>query len=255
MSKKLIFTYPGSKGLLSKWILPQLPTVCNRYIEIFAGRANLYFNYVLSGRSAKEYYLNDINTGEWLKQLRDYKTNYDFLPDSPNFEIFKKWKDSPDSPERTIVESAISFMGGNYSIGGSRYDKNPHYKNSWKEKFILGNKLLQNVNISKLDYRVMIDNIELSSNDFIYLDPPYDNGFSYKYNEPQAYENINHDEFLYICNKLSKKCMIAISGFKTERYAKELSNWNESSKIRYAAGKNKSKQGKFFLEEYLWKNF
>lgn len=257
MRKSLVITYPGSKGLLFPFIYENIPHSCTNYYEPFVGRGNVFWNYVISGGAADNYYLNDTNTGLWLQTLKDYKQDFNFVPDNPNSDIYKFWRDKDQCPERIIIEPCICFMGGQYKIGGSRYDNNKNFKNRWIKKYILARDILNKINpiISGRDWMEFLSGREFGQNDLIYCDPPYDKGFAYKYNEAQAYENINHPEFLDFVRSISTKCKIVISGFNSPLYQEKMKDWNIVTKSRWANGKNRDQKKSQYVDEYLWRNY
>jgi site-specific DNA-adenine methylase len=62
------FGYPGGKAKLSKRILPLLPPTGKRFVEAFAGRANLFFA-VAQRLNYERFWLNDIATYPFLLGL------------------------------------------------------------------------------------------------------------------------------------------------------------------------------------------
>lgn len=148
-------------------------------------------------------------------------------------------------------------MGGSYKIGGSRYDKHKGFQARWVQKFTDGRKILSEKNaiITQKDWLDYLKGQVFEKNDFLYCDPPYDKGFAYKYNEAQAYPNIDHNLFLDHMNSISNQCKIVISGFNSETYQNKMKSWNMVSKNRWASGKNKDQKKSQYVDEYIWKNF
>jgi site-specific DNA-adenine methylase len=65
------FAYPGGKAKLAKHIIRQLPAGGERFVEVFAGRANVFFH-VAQLLNYRSFWLNDISTYPFLLSLCAY---------------------------------------------------------------------------------------------------------------------------------------------------------------------------------------
>lgn len=262
IGKTPTWSYHGSKATISKWIIGYIPKNIRTYYEPFAGRANVYFRLVTTPEySVTNSSLNDKFNADWYKAIFEYKGNWDFIPDIVNQDAFEKWKNSPDSIERTLIEPIVSYHSNRYNmnsaassdIGSTFYS--PNFAANWKKKYILTRDILlkNKPAISALDYPDFLGGLwELTPNDIIYLDPPY----VAWYDEKRTYPNIDHTRLLSIIKTLP--CKVLISNYYNELYAKNLSNWRLEIKDRVSAAKGRQlghANGRTKVQECLWVNF
>lgn len=56
------FRYMGGKARLASWLIGHFPKAGGRYVELFAGRGNVFFK-ARQSLDFKEWTLNDLDTG------------------------------------------------------------------------------------------------------------------------------------------------------------------------------------------------
>jgi D12 class N6 adenine-specific DNA methyltransferase len=64
------FGFIGSKARLQKWILSVFPLHCDRYVDVFTGRGNVFFA-AAQLRYYPKFWLNDWRTAPFLRALRN----------------------------------------------------------------------------------------------------------------------------------------------------------------------------------------
>lgn len=245
----------GSKARTAHWIVTFFPFFPSRdrLIEPFAGRGNIFFRAAVE-LSFNRASLNDLNTAPFLRALRDYEGDYAFVDEGPlDKEVWQRWKDAPDSLERTLAESYVARFGSSYAMGPATAggdSKNGHSRENTILRMREAQRLLRNytVDIFQLDWETFLEQVQPGTEDIVYLDPPYD--------VPQSvhFDNINHDRFLEVCKALPGPTFV--SGYTTPRYEKALAGWNRKTLERASVGKGDSSKGssepKPRVEEILW---
>jgi site-specific DNA-adenine methylase len=99
--------------------------------------------------------------------------------------------------------------------------------------------------ITALDYSVALRVLDLSEDDVVYMDPPYD------VKQSVHYSGIDHDELLRLAASIP--CWVFVSGYSTPRYEAALSTWNRAVKSRSSTGKGlDGAKKKPKVEEVLW---
>lgn len=204
---KSALNYTGSKHKLLPQLLPLFPTKYNRFVDLFAGGASVTANMIKFGHSAT-YLVNDIDKhvidffqhlsnvsfDSFLKdvelQIEKYgfsntkKNGYNFYGLSSseglanyNKEKFLKLRSDYNMNHSPVLFYLLIVFGFNNQI---RFNKNDEYnlpvgKRDFNQKMedklhrfmnILQN---QNISFSSIDFR----QIEVESDDFVYVDPPY----------------------------------------------------------------------------------
>lgn len=248
------FKMHGSKARIAKWVVSHFPSF-ERLIEPFAGRGNIFFR-ACEELSFKGALLNDLNMWPFLEALRDYSGDWSFIDDGViDKSVWNKWKDSPPSHERALAESYVARFGSSYETGpalAGGESKNGHSKRNTILRMKRAQELLREkqVQITRLDWEDFLSSLKISSEDLVYLDPPYD--------VPQSthYKNIDHDRFLEVVKKLPSS--VFVSGYTSPRYERELSGegWQRVSLQRASVGKGVAARGqtgnKPRVEEILW---
>lgn len=164
--------YPGAKGKLAPTLVEMMPSHGRLYMEPFVGRGNVFFAAALSLKF-KKWHLNDISTSPFFKAL--IKTDgYINVPDRTKNE-FKKQKllFQKDDARAILLEPYLTFSGGGYAkagFGGLRSANATGYTKTLIQcATILRSKKAK---ITNLDWK-RLDLRRLTSDDFVFLDPPY----------------------------------------------------------------------------------
>jgi site-specific DNA-adenine methylase len=209
---KIIFPYPGGKAKILDWLLPQFPQTGRRYVEPFAGRGNVFFEF-FQRALFESYHLNDLNTGNFFQALA--RCPIDDLPRSQedvdlSFEMWQTRATLLD-PVALSIEPFATFRGKGYSSG--RHDRYTYKKAS--NRILAAQNILQQSNVtwSKQDW-VWLPWDEYNEYDFLYVDPPYIR------EDSTGYGDINHSE---LCKRLlASSAGWVLSGYDNEVYRQYL---------------------------------
>jgi site-specific DNA-adenine methylase len=252
------FSIHGSKSIISKYITSLFPNNINTFHDIFAGRLNITFRLkTTKNKFVEQYRANDLYNSHWMKSLKSYNGNWDFLENEITPSIFQKWRDSQPSIERDLME-AVAVYHGNYwerMNSANNYALNSrwgslNFKSNWTKKYKLAHRLIQDVIITGYDWYEYFQHTEIKSNDVIYCDPPYLSDFDCS----RTYPSISHEKFLDFV--LTLNCKVFISGYWSELYMDKLNKWKVHKKTRYSTAKQRQgTEGKNIQKvEYIWEN-
>jgi len=200
---------PGGKFRIWKEICKYFPLIGNTYIELFAGRGNIFFNFKQIADYGR-WIINDKFNGRFFKAIKI--VNIADLPREVTDATFEEWKIKSllNDPVALILEPVITFKGKGYDAGCGVNSSHSRYNYEiFKKKLIRMQYLLNDVTILQGDW-IDVDIKSLLFDDFIYCDPPY------LHTESVGYPNINHEEL--ILKIFECKCQWAISGYETELY-------------------------------------
>jgi len=145
----VVMPYYGGKFTMSKRLIEMIPPH-ERYIEVFAGGASMFFR----KKKVKWNVLNDLDND--IVNL--------YICVLKEFEELKRhiyW----------YVKSRTLFEEFSEIIKDGKIDKN--YNISVKEELKLSRNKLQNVTIENFDFKELVKRYEPRKKDFWYLDPPY----------------------------------------------------------------------------------
>jgi len=247
----------GSKVQLGKRYFDQgvIPKVAKSWIEPFAGRGNMFFTFIHYGGICDNYQLNDLNMADWLKSLRDYAGDYEFVNESPiTTDDYKWWMNQPESIEKHLAESFIVRHGNKWGGGpntSSLYrGGNCHNREHTIARLRTAKKYLEETpgKIVQGDYSDFLENIDsIHPDDFVYFDPPYNSGGKV------FYDNINHQEMLAFAKSLN--CRVAISGYESDLYFEQLKNWSTINNVHHLTVRKIVDGKKPKINELLWCNY
>lgn len=188
------FNYIGGKYKLLGAILPEFPQNINNFIDLFGGGGNISLNV-----KANRICYNDI-IPEVVSVFKEFqKKSYDeiistikdiiykYKLSSTNEESFKKYRDfynsaiafKDDMPYHFFVLTCYSFnyqfRFNNKGEYNSSFGKNKsQFTETTKQKILKFKNRLNQINIEFYNYDFRKLNMKnLSTNDFVYLDPPY----------------------------------------------------------------------------------
>ena len=247
------FKMHGSKARIAKWVVSHFPYHFERLIEPFAGRGNIFYR-AYQELDFEQVLLNDLNTAPFLIALRDYEGDWSFVDDGViDREVWLKWRDSEPSPERALAESYVARFGSNYDMGPAKAggdSKNGHSRRNTILRMSGAGSMLRakKAQITQSDWHPFLTGLEITDQDVVYLDPPYD--------VPQNvhYAGIDQDLFLEVAKSLP--CPVFISGYTSPRYEEALKGWRRETITRASVGKGVAHKGasgaKPKVEEVLW---
>lgn len=172
------------------------------------GAGNVFYEAVLR-LDFKEWLLSDLDT-EFFEALLTVDLNT--LPLSVNKLEYKLLAKSR-SPIAKLIEKRITFAGKGWSAGFAGETSNQVYNGLVYRRICQrARTLLQRATISSRSWDE-VDYASLSSEDFVYLDPPY-------YGTKAPYPNIDHEALVATLNTV--RCKWALSGYANEVYATQL---------------------------------
>ena len=287
--------YMGNKLRLLDQLIPLFPAECTTFVDLFGGGGCISGNYqgeqltiyneinpniynlykmlldnnpqTIINRIEKNIEVFDLNKeGENVRQndatakpLRDYYSNNYF-----------KFRDFYNKSERDIIDlfTLTFYSFSNLIRFNQKSDFNMPYNNrcfTSEHREIINNwhEALKDKNIQayNLDYKKVLDEVELNENDFVYNDPPYYSSMAI-YNEKQGTWEIKDDlELFDRLEKLNAKGVkwglsnvFSIKG-KTNQH---LIDWCEKNKwnvyhlnLKYSAlGKGNSNNDEVYICNY-----
>ena len=228
----VIIPYMGGKFELSRKLVPMIP-YHERYIEVFAGGASMYFR----KKKAKESVLNDkdndvvnlyLSVGghyeefcehaKWLIKSREIFDRFRLELKDKEFEL-------PD-PKRAAVYYYVIKCAFNNNFN------NPIAKQAdWNVNMLkdldYSRKQLDNVMIENLDFRDLPTRYPIKNTDFWYLDPPYviagerNDYYFYDFNKK------DHEDFVNLCNQIhDENGMFMVSYDDRKEVTDAFSNYN-----------------------------
>ena len=177
--------YPGGKSRAIPKILEQLPESFSELREPFVGGGSVFIN-IRQKFPAVKVWINDLNydlycfwkiaqanTGELagrITKIKNETKNGRELFDEFRGSLNKGLSDS-DRALRFFILNRITFSGTVDSGGYSELAYHSRFTHSSISRLLSLEPLLQNVKITNLDYRDVIQ--EPGNNVFVFLDPPY----------------------------------------------------------------------------------
>lgn len=171
------FSYPGGKHYQRKWITQHFPAlVTGRYVEPFAGRANVFWLASAALPCPSGWWLNDTKTADFFRALSRL-TESEIIgmigSTYPTREDYAHLSHNP-SDRALLCEPWITFSGGGWGQGYRSGPKAPTC-HGHADRLLRASRILQETQtvVTSLDYRDVLDS--LGPDDFAYIDPPYYN--------------------------------------------------------------------------------
>lgn len=209
------FAYPGGKARLGKHIVPMLPPKGERYVEVFAGRANLFFR-VAQLLKYRSFWLNDTQTYSFLLSLCTYgaldalgrgtvpprngRITHDLmrhftmeavLEDHVHYNPLRKqlleqiWRQRPDlhkwagetrASSAAVLEPFLVRSGNRYGKAGVRGEIGGGVSRATYERYLrLGSEIMMRTQPRITWLDYRAVLKECGAGDVVYLDPPYIN--------------------------------------------------------------------------------
>lgn len=225
--------YMGNKFKLLPQLLSLFPASCNTFLDLFGGSATVCLNYqgkyntiynelneniynlvlMLKQTSPKEllnyiedtikrYNLHTLDSRKEESENAKYRDSFNIFRDKYNNSVEKEYKDLFILSLFSITH-LIRFNSNNEFNGSLGLDLR---LTKLSDKITYSHKRLQNIELLNFNCLEM-DLTTLTSDDFVYLDPPYSNTLAV-YNEKRAFGGwtISHDLKLFsILDELTKR--------------------------------------------------
>lgn len=229
---KTFFKWQGNKSKHFKFILPELPSQYNTYIEPFIGSGALFLHL-----EPKKWIINDLNQDnisiwELVKNNPDYikkeflKFKRHFLKKTNKEKLLYCRKKTSElntiikSKEKTIFYMLMSYC----AYLGVIFRKNKFYFTSLEMRVYIDNRCFflepsyfdnlfqvsnflnsKKGNIYNEDYKKILK--KAKQGDFVFLDPPYieDHNYGFKYNKNENLDTKFMSQLKKQCDTLHKK--------------------------------------------------
>jgi site-specific DNA-adenine methylase len=257
------FAYPGGKCKIREHILRLLPPRGQRYVEPFAGRANVFWA-VATKLEYQEFWLNDLLTFPFLDGLKI--SSLYAIPDWKDPTVFERMRernrrkvlaDGRKFPERyppaPLLESYLTFNGGTYEDASRRSEKGKGktqtgFDRDVRNAYAIINKTRPH--LTRLDYTVVL--AECGSEDVVFLDPPY-----YENCDVRGYKDdmLNHHQMIDLL--LNARFRWVLSEYPDEIYVRAFGKpliELDCQKIIKANARGRGKKSDR-APECLWRNF
>lgn len=168
--------YPGAKGRLASRLVDMMPTTGRVYLEPFAGRGNVFFAAALR-LNFESWRLNDTSTASFFYSLKERGDRVCVPPRTRvEYQRQKRLFIESATHRSILLEPYLTFSGGGYRKGGfgSAHGPTPKgYAKTLRRCCALLRE--RTVKITALDW-AKLDWNGLTSDDFVFFDPPYIDG-------------------------------------------------------------------------------
>lgn len=164
--------YPGAKGRLAPRLVEMMPAEGRTYLEPFVGRGNVFFA-AASSLNFDRWHINDISTAKFFTAMSEFGDVIK-VPERTREEYERRKRLFKNNNTLSILlEPYLTFSGGGYAkagFGGKRSANATGYTRTLRR----GKELLDQTNaeITDCDWKDL-DFKSLTSDDFVFLDPPY----------------------------------------------------------------------------------
>ena len=197
------FTYMGSKRRLLPQLLPLIPPVEGRFVDLFAGTGSVAVNVQACHKIVNDHNphlvgllktIRDTAPDSFVQQVYGLIGEYSLgSPDESRFYSLRDRYNTDHDPVvlYTLLLFAINSLFRFNSRGEYNAPKAPGPRQYRNKLACLSeyHRVLQQARITSLDYRSIDLNV-LTPHDFVYLDPPYENTTA-PYNTTWGIEDAN----------------------------------------------------------------
>lgn len=240
------FSYMGGKARLRNWLLAHFPRSGRYYVEPFAGCGNVFFA-ARQELAFDHWVLSDINP-RLLLSIRS--ADLGDLPDTVDAATFAWCKANKHTAIAALLEPRITFAGKGYQAGSTGINKPnarvvPYSGRCYKPVCELARTLLLGVDVLTASWHNLALHA-LSSDDFVYLDPPY-------VGTQAHYANIDHSALIEALNAASFRW--ALSGYANDLYAQHLRFRSLFTCERNSEIKSANRGTRTPVQEFLWTNY
>lgn len=255
------FNYYGGKNSKIGFIIPQLKTEHQVFVEVCAGSAAVLLNKL----PAQVEVLNDLSSevatfwkvmreqpDELIRQINcsppgesEYKRIKQLPPCDDEIEIARRFY------VRTMQSFSFAPNNGGYSINKSR-----NFVSVRRGLDAVVDRIkdvtIENVDACKLILRIInAFNYGDNNHPVLYCDPPY-TADSRVSNGEYIHDDFNHDELLDTITNAPAWCKFAISGYANPLYDETLADWHRVELECFATGNRGAGNPR---TEILWRNY
>jgi len=245
------FGYPGGKVKLRKWLVNRMPLRGRKYVEPFAGRGAVFW-LAVHMLAFEEWHLNDPWTARWFDAIQ--RVDLNALPERLSEVLMRFYlRRCLDPKTRVNDDVAVAIEDRTMYSGGS-----PSPSNNWKIRpslaglkrgIIRARAVLKSIRptITALEWdKCGLEN--LSEEDFVYLDPPYDTaGVCY------AYDTLIHADLLRYL--LEAPHLWMLSGYSSPLYLRYLGKPHGIKMHRMFMQQHEKGEKAIMRRECIWTNY
>lgn len=253
---KSILRYPGSKWNLAGKIVDLLP-IHKSYLEPFFGSGAVLFTKGISNiETVNDLNEDVVNLFQVIQQDPAALAKKIFLTPYSRVMYDRAWEVQPDNEvDRAlnfIIRSVMSHGFRNIEKSGWKMDVNGREKayavKHWNDLPELIQEMTLRLKQVQIECRPAIELIDKYCREDVcmYVDPPYVLSTRTRKQYSVEMEDQDHEELLDILNQ--SKAKILLSGYDSELYNNQLSNWE---RVEFAATAEKGLP----RTEVLWMNF
>ena len=227
-----------------------------KYVEPFAGRGNVFW-LACHLLDFEEWWLNDPWTARWFEAIQDVDMNS--IPNELTEILVRLHKrdaiDQRDSDDVSVALEPMTMFSGGTGGGTGRGGCSASWKRHaslipFKRRLSSARGIMRSVlpRITALDWdKCGLD--ELSSQDFVYLDPPYEHANKNIY----FYDTVDHRALLMYLAGAPHLWML--SGFTSPLYKKHLGDPEARKAIRMTMDHHNKPGGRKMKMECIWTNY
>lgn len=252
--------YPGGKSRIAKLIVQNFPEF-DEYREPFVGGGSVFIE-TKQQLPNKKFWINDayfelfkfwqqsqVDVGNLIERVSNLKTKF-----KDGKELYKHLKiNTLDYASAFFIFNRITFSGTTLSGGYSESAFQGRFTNSSVKRLKPLQKLLENVEITNLDYESLVhaDGEKV----FLYLDPPYFSAKNSKLygKKGNLHSNFNPEHFAEVMKSCKHKFLITLDDCE---YIRELFSFAKITPIQFAYGmRNVSGNSSQIGRELIIKNY
>jgi len=245
------FSYPGGKVKLREWLVRRMPVSGGKYVEPFAGRGNVFW-LAVHMLDYREWWLNDPWTCRWfeaIQRVRILDIPYELTEVLSRMYLKRSVHDRETDDVAVALEDRIMYSGGT-ACGVSSMWKFCPSLTAWKKNLVRSRSILKSVHprITDLDWKdCHLEN--LSGEDFVYLDPPYETAMDGIY----WHDTVVHRDLLRYL--LEAPHLWMVSGYISPLYTRYLGDPEGQKIIRMSMHQQCVTNRGLTRNECIWTNY
>jgi hypothetical protein len=175
LRKQIGFSYPGGKQMLAPEIIKFLPKTGRKFIDAFAGRANIALCAMQQGYQYDQWILNDIRTCDFMQAIKTHghKITVPQRHTIDHHDLSRRV--TQGDPEALLLEPYATFNGGGCAAGGSKTLGGRRSPQSYEYVLRGAHKLLteRDVRITNIDWLDCLKTEQPGMDCAVVLDVPY----------------------------------------------------------------------------------
>jgi len=169
------FRWPAGKSRLAPIIVKYIPTRGRKFLDLFAGRGNLFFRAAAGGFDYGEWVVNDILTAPFFHALRSIGNQIE-VPSCSKAEFLRQRELAKTGDQRAVLlEGYLVHNGGTFASAGWSTSGGCRTAQSYEANLKIGCRTMRDKNprITAMDWLHCLEAEQLDERDFVYLDVPY----------------------------------------------------------------------------------